>query len=370
MDKNLVIFGTRPEFIKLLPVMVEIKKQNLETQFVYVFTGQHHEMTRDLFLTFNFSPDISLEEKNHHNSLSRSYAGILAGLQEAIDDLRKTHTIKMIIGQGDTSSCACAAMSAFFNEIPFAHIEAGLRTHNMENPFPEEYFRRMISLTTAMHFVPTAVAAENLLREGITEERIVITGNTITDVIEYLKPLDSQPLDPMQDTGFPATATNVMITCHRRENQNGNFHILVETVKTLAEEYPSLNFTWISHKTPFIQHELQSDLFGNHPNVRVIPPLGLIEMYRLYETTRLIITDSGGVQEEAPGFNIPVIVIRDVTERSESVDLGYSVLTGMNREKILDAFRHFMGRKRTTMINPYGDAHAAKKIVDCLNRLV
>ena len=369
MDKNLVVFGTRPEFIKLLPVILEIKKQNLEERFLYIFTGQHQEMTRDLFLAFNFSPDISLEGKNHQNSLSRSFAGILAALQEAIDDLREKHTIKMIIGQGDTSSCACAAMSAFFNEIPFAHIEAGLRTHNLENPFPEEYFRRMISLTTAIHFVPTAATAENLLREGVPAERIIVTGNTITDVIEFMRPPDLQPLEPNQDTVGSETAGNILITCHRRENQNGNFHILVETVKTLAQEYPALKFTWLSHKTPFIQQELQGDLFGQHQNVKVIPPVGLIEMYRLYETTRLIITDSGGVQEEAPGFNIPVIVIRDVTERSESVDLGFSILTGMNRQKILDAFRYFMGNERTMMINPYGDAHAATKIVDCLNRL-
>jgi UDP-N-acetylglucosamine 2-epimerase len=365
MSKKLVVFGTRPEFIKLLPVIDEIKKQKLEEAFVFVFTGQHGEMTKELFHHFNFKPFVSIPLRNLNNSLSRSFAYILTGLQKIIDDIQKSYDISMIIGQGDTTSCACAAMSAFYNEIPFAHIEAGLRTNNFNKPFPEEYFRRIISLTTTIHFAPTESARENLLREGIAAEKIVITGNTIVDVIEMIKPMISGKNIRLLDDRLKS-ANNILITCHRRENQNGNFHILAGAIKTLSAKYSSYNFIWISHKTPFIMKELKAGNFNDHPNIFILPPVGLPDMYYLYSITKLIITDSGGIQEESPGFHIPVIVTREFTERNESVKLGYSIISGMNREKIIDSFNYLIQQPGMIMKNPYGDGKSGKRIVDYL----
>ncbi len=365
MFKKLIVFGTRPEFIKLLPVIEEIKKQKLEDAFVFVFTGQHRDLTKELFRHFHFTPNASIPLRNQNNSLSLSFAYYLAGLQKIIDGIQKSHTISMIIGQGDTSSCACAAMCAFYNEIPFAHIEAGLRTNNFNHPFPEEYFRRIISLTTSVHFAPTENARKNLLKEGISTGKIVITGNTIVDVIEMIKPLISKTNIRLMDDRNKS-ANNILITCHRRENQNGNFHILAETIKTLSAEYSAFNFLWISHKAPFVMKELEAADFSDNPNIFILSPVGLPDMYYLYSITKLIITDSGGIQEEAPGFHIPVIVTREFTERNESVELGYSIISGMNKEKIIASFNYFIHQPGIIMKNPYGDGRSGKRIVDYL----
>jgi UDP-N-acetylglucosamine 2-epimerase (non-hydrolysing) len=366
MNKKLIIFGTRPEFIKLLPVISEIKKQSLENDFIFVFTGQQKDLTEDLFSLFDFTPDITFKFKNHNNSLSFSFSHILSHIQEVIDEIQKCEKINMIIGQGDTTSCVCAAMSAFFNNIPFGHIEAGLRTNNFNNPYPEEFFRRIISIASSIHFAPTLKARQNLIAEGINKENIILTGNTIVDSIELIKSKISKSGRNCVVNGLINSQKNILITCHRRENQNGKFHTLVEAIKLLAEENPLLNFIWISHNAPFIKVELTDAVFKDHPNIYISPPINIIDLYALYQNSKIIITDSGGIQEEAPSFNIPVIVIREKTERHESIDLTYSVLSGNEKEGIINAFYHFLHQPVIEMKNPYGNGKAAKRIVDSL----
>ncbi|CAN5400469.1 UDP-N-acetylglucosamine 2-epimerase (non-hydrolyzing) [soil metagenome] len=365
MNKKVIIFGTRAEFIKLIPIFNEIKKREIAENFVAVYTGQHADLNAELFGWFDFQPDFTIALKNHNNSLSYSYAYILVEIQKVIDEIQKTNKIGVVLGQGDTTSCVASAMCAFFNEIPFGHIEAGLRTNDLKNPYPEEYFCKIISLTSTIHFAPTLIAQENLLKEGIKKENILLTGNTIVDSIELIK---TKKINLENSVVFKKNTTNcILITCHRRENQNDSFNKLIDNIKQLAEENTLFNFIWLSHTTPFIERELNEDKFKQHKNISILPPLNVFELYKLYENTRLIITDSGGLQEEAPSFNIPVIVIRESTERVESIKLGYS--STINQNDLVAVFTELKDRKVVDMVNPYGDGKAAERIVNYLKTI-
>jgi UDP-N-acetylglucosamine 2-epimerase len=355
MAKKVIVFGTRPEFIKLIPVFKEIKKQGLDNDFLSICTGQHGDMLDELMAHFHFTPDYSIASRDHGNSLVYSFSFILSELQICIDEIQRHNDIRMMIAQGDTTSTACTAQCAFFNNIPFGHIEAGLRTQDLGNPFPEEYYRKMISLGAAVHFVPGPHARENLLREGVPEEKILLTGNTIVDVVAMLKPALTED-----------QRDHVLITYHRRENQNGRFHAFTDGLREVAATHPELKFIWISHQSPFIRENLLPELFGGLENITMIPPLLLTDLYALLGKTCVIITDSGGLQEEAPDFNIPVIVVREKTERTESVDLGYSRIVPNPEKDLLRVFNEIIHFGPISMINPYGDGHAAQKIVNCL----
>lgn len=361
MNKKLVVFGTRPEFIKLIPVIEEIRLRGIRKDFIFLFTGQHNELVQELFHLFDFAPDLKIAEKNHQNSLSFSFSFILKSLQEMMDELKKNDKLTLVLAQGDTTSCACASVCAFFNEIPFAHVEAGLRTGNFKHPFPEEYFRKLVSLSTHVHFAPTEIARQNLLAEGVNADAIQVTGNTIVDAVEMmlskrLKKTRKEYLNP----------TTVLITCHRRENQNGRFLELIRSIVFLAKEYPDLNFIWVSHKTPFIENKLSFSNFGDLPNVSVTPPITILDMIELYTQTKLILTDSGGIQEEAVSFGIPVIVLREFTERKESVELGYSLVCSDMKDDLIEKFKYLLESPKAEMKSPYGDGLAAKRIVDYL----
>ncbi|MBL0048627.1 MAG: UDP-N-acetylglucosamine 2-epimerase (non-hydrolyzing) [Bacteroidetes bacterium] len=358
MNKTLIVFGTRPELIKLIPIFIELKKQGLEKQYLSIFTGQHVELTQGLFEEFDFKPDLRIPLSNERNSIGLSFSAMLTALQEIVYAVQENTKIKMIVAQGDTTTCACAAFCAFINEIPFAHVEAGLRTHTIKSPFPEEYFRRIISLSSSIHFAPTEGAVKNLLQEGVKSEHIYLSGNTVVDTIELMKRKHRNTTEGIRNT--------ILITCHRRENQNGNFHDLVKTIKLLAETHPSLNFIWIAHKTPFVRNELATNDFDSYPSIFISPPLPLSEMYRLYSISKLIITDSGGIQEEACSFSLPVIVIRDTTERLESLELGYSILAQNASDDLIVKFNQVLNSNEQVMLNPYGDGKSAERIVNFL----
>ena len=367
MSKKIVVFGTRPEFIKILPIILEVKARNIENNYCFIYTGQHNNLISNLFDTFNFTPNYSIKFKNQKNSISYSFTHILSNLQVIIDEIKNKFTISIIIGQGDTTSCLCAGLCSFFNQIPFGHIEAGLRTNNLMNPYPEELFRKIISLTSTINFAPTVRAQNNLLREGVKKENILITGNTIVDAIEILK---TETLNNISENSIMRKFTsknNVLITCHRRENQNEKFNELINAVKTLATENSSLNFIWISHATPFVKKNLTKNNFSSNKNIHVLSPLNIFELFFLYHKTLVVITDSGGIQEEAPSFNIPVLIIRDYTERNESVEMGYSQIVGLNYEKLINSFNKIIHKKAIKMINPYGKGNAAQLIVNYLN---
>lgn len=361
-EKALIIFGTRPEFIKLLPVFNAIEVNCLKEYFVYVFTGQHPDLVIDLFKKFNFNPHFSLKTSMHEN-LADSVSDMLSNIQNCISELSDLSSIRLIIGQGDTTSCYSASMAAFVNKIPFAHIEAGLRTYDLDCPFPEEYFRQSISTTADIHFAPTRTAFNNLVKEGISEERVYLTGNTLIDFInEY------SVKSPGSSDGVPFKRKNIIITCHRRENQNEQIFILIEAINKLAGKRPEFDYVWISHPSPFITEVLSGKCFSDKKNIRIIAPLDVLELYNMYENTALIITDSGGIQEEAPSFNIPVIVIREKTERMESIQMDYSIRCEMNISKIDKAFNRLISTKFIKMINPYGDGHSSDRILEQIMR--
>lgn len=366
MNKKIIVFGTRPEFIKLLPVFTEIKLEYLENDYYYIYTGQHTDLINDLFELFNFKPSYTIQLKNQSNSLSHSFSEILSGLQKVIEDIKNNFKISLILGQGDTTSCTCAALCAFFNHIPFGHVEAGLRTKVLSNPFPEELFRRIISLTSTINFVPTIKAQKNLLREGVNKENIIITGNTIVDAIKIIRQHASSKVTEYYNVRQFESKTIVLITCHRRENQNEKYNELINSIKTLATENKSIQFIWISHATPFVKKQLTSEQFDSINNIFILPPLNVFELFFLYERTRIIITDSGGIQEEAPSFNIPVILIRKHTERPESVELGYTEIIGLSQEKLIRSFNNIINQKPIKMKNPYGNGNAAQLIISHL----
>lgn len=368
MNKKVIVFGTRPEFIKFLPIISEVKLRNAEDEYCYIFTGQHSELVVELFELFDFKPTYTIPQVNHFNSLSESFSFILAELQKIIDHIKTIYSISIVLGQGDTTSCVCAAFCAFFNHLPFGHVEAGLRTYNLNHPFPEELFRRIISQVSTINFAPTQLNYENLLLEGIKSENIIITGNTIVDTVSLLKNSISQKVAKNSSVRQFESGKVVLVTCHRRENQNSNFNKILSTVQKLASENSSLQFIWISHMTPFVKSILEGQEFHSIVNIHILPPINIFEMYFLYERTCLIITDSGGVQEEAPSFNIPVVLIRECTERTESVDLQYSEVVGFDEDQLIRSFNKHILKTPLKMINPYGDGNASQMIVSYLQK--
>jgi UDP-N-acetylglucosamine 2-epimerase (non-hydrolysing) len=364
--KILIIAGTRPEIIKLISLLIEINRRGLKKNFVFIHTGQHDVLAEQLFSDTGISPDLKYNLSFHDVSLVSSFRDILGFIN---DYIKNNSDIKCIISQGDTTSCCASAFASFTNKIPFIHIEAGLRTYDLQNPFPEEYYRKIISLSASMHFAPTVMAYNNLIKEGIDENKILITGNTVVDAIELFQSKNKHIIIEALKNDFGDLAKNiVLITCHRRENQNVNFDNIIDCVKRLSGDYQSYLFLWISHPNPFIEENLVVESFKEFRNIKIIEPLNYSEMLEIYEYTRIIITDSGGIQEEAACFKIPVVVIRKMTERMESVEAGISILSSCNYCEIALAFDKMLKRNMAITQNPYGEGKAALKILDYLER--
>lgn len=361
MKNNLIVFGTRPELLKLIPVILEIRKRKQDNRYKVICTNQHQELISDLLKQFEIKPDVSLPIGNHEKSISETLSSIMHELHKYIEFNHKN--IGYVIAQGDTTSCLASAMTAFLNKKPFAHIEAGLRTYDNNNPFPEEYFRTIVSLSTQIHFTPTFTAKQNLLRENIPESKIIYTGNTSVDLIHLLKNAEYQCTNKAI-CKFIQSNNNVLITCHRRENQNGNFDGLIKSIIELALANPDLNFIWLSHLNPFVDSKTKNNSLKKVSNITVLTPLSIVDMIELYKCTQLIITDSGGIQEEAVSFNVPTIVIREKTERLEAVEIGNSLLVGNSPEKLNAAFYKFLKSKTESPKNPFGAGNASSLIVD------
>jgi UDP-N-acetylglucosamine 2-epimerase (non-hydrolysing) len=360
MKKILLIFGTRPEFIKLVPIIVEFRKRGLQKSLLLADTGQHTHLIAPLLRLFDIQPDFKLTIMRPSQSLSSLTARALEQIQQLLDELaEKNQTPACIMAQGDTTSVMAASMAAYYCHIPFAHLEAGLRTHHFCEPFPEELNRRITALCAAVHYAPTALAKKNLLQEGIAQKNIFTTGNTIVDALEMLKPTAALPLQ-VQKT--------VLITCHRRENQGDNLLQLIKAIQILAIKHPELNFLWVLHPNPNIREVVLSACMVNHKNIELREPLDYFEMIAVLQTARMVITDSGGLQEEAPSFGLQTLILRDRTERPEAVHLGCSVLVGCsNYQAIVTAFEAKINHKVGFIQNPYGDGKAAIRVVNHLS---
>jgi len=362
------IFGTRPEAIKLAPVILAAKA-DAHFKCKVCVTAQHREMLDQVLKVFKIKPDVDLNLMRPNQTL----AGLTARAISAIDAYLAKEKPDIVIVQGDTTTVFCAALCAFYHKIPVGHVEAGLRTGNKYSPFPEEANRVLATHLSALHFAPTPKARQNLLQEGIAPEKIFVTGNTVIDALflalEKIKkkaPVIAQlPKSIMQ-----GSQQLVLITGHRRENFGEGFQNICKAIKTLVQKFPEAQFVYPVHLNPNVRKPVYS-LLGNQQNIHLIDPLDYLPFIALMNRATIILTDSGGVQEEAPSLGKPVLVMRETTERPEALDAGTVKLVGTDpklicreAEKLLTNTTAY--RKMSCTHNPYGDGRAAQKIIDYL----
>lgn len=362
----LVVIGTRPELIKLAPVIYSLQKKKLP--YVLLNTAQHKSLLDPYWKVFGIKPDAQLDVMVPGQSLSALTSRVISQLQEYIDSC--DFKISAIMAQGDTTTVMAASMVSFYNAIPFAHVEAGLRSYDYLNPFPEEFNRRVASLITSFHFAPTKMSANQLKKEGIKTSAIHLVGNTVVDSLQHIsktetfkrKEYSNQALNVLADKKF------VLITCHRRENHGTNFNKITASIQKLLIAHPKLTFLWILHPNPNIKIGLEASSITSYENFMLVDPVEYWDLLKLIRNSSIIITDSGGIQEEAPSFGKPVLVMREVTERPEAVKKGFSKLVGVSQKKILEGFNWASSVKLKKGSNPYGDGKASDKIAAILKR--
>lgn len=386
----LVVVGTRPEAIKMIPVIRALQESDSLFPIV-ISTGQHEELVADLFREAGMRIDATLNAGRHEDgeppTLNQMVARILIGIDRLwntksvpedmrADGRRGPRGAIACLVHGDTSSASAAALAAFNLQIPVVHVEAGLRTSNLMAPFPEEGNRQIISRLAAVHFAPTAANKANLVREGVDYDRIIVTGNTSIDMLMLANEHEGDLGPGLESVHKDAVRRLVLVTAHRRENWGEGLRNIAEAVDRLAERYPTTAFVVPMHPNPVARKPLQSRL-ADRPNVYLVEPREYFAFMRIVARASLIITDSGGVQEEAPALGIPVLVTRSVTERSEGVAAGTLKLVGTDPERIFKAAARVLDRtdeelelaKLYAPMNPYGDGHAAERIVAALTHV-
>ena len=334
----------------MAPVILKLKQRpDLET--MVVASGQHREMLDQVFSAFNIQANRNFDVMKQGQTLAYLTASILEGMNEALDQYKP----KVVIAQGDTTTTFVAGLSSFYAQIPFAHVEAGLRTPTIESPFPEEFNRRAVALITRLHFPPTILSAENLAREGVSAERIIVTGNTSIDAIKLLaKNVDYKKRDV------------ILVTTHRRENWGEPQRNICAAVIKLLDRFPEYSVVLPMHRNPLVREILESEL-AKHPRVRLIEPPEYPDFVQLMAESHLILTDSGGVQEEAPALGKPVLVLRTETERPEGIIAGNAKLVGTDTDKIVTAASELLSDQNAYSTvaqarNPYGDGKASERI--------
>lgn len=374
MKKLACIVGTRPEAIKLAPVVLEARKLSPPLACTLIGTGQHRDLVHPALTAFGLRLDHELDVMQSGQSIARLTGRCLEQLDGAIAATRPD----LIAVQGDTASAFAGAMAGFYSRIPVAHVEAGLRTGDLSSPFPEESNRCLIARLASLHFAPTHRARANLLAEGVAASRVIVTGNTVLDAIELLRPriveLSAPPelLAAWESVARFSRPRLVVVTIHRRESFGAPLERTCAAIRMLALLHPELHFVVVRHLNPRAAQAL--DTLRTESQVTILPPQGYLEMLWLLSNAWLVLTDSGGLQEEAPSFGVPVLVLRERTERLEGVDAGLARLVGTSRERIVREVqsllrspnRHFAMRSAA---NPYGDGRAARRIVAALSAL-
>jgi len=360
-----VILGTRPEAIKLAPVILALKARKDVVCHV-CSTGQHKEMLAQVLTIFGIQPDDDLALMRPNQTL----AGLTARAVEALDVYLKREKPDLILAQGDTTTVFCAALVAFYNHIPMGHVEAGLRTGDLQAPWPEEANRVLAPRLTELHFAPTSGSRANLLREGVDKKKVFVTGNTVIDALHLaLGKVQAQAPEVPGLSDEALRGRLVLITGHRRENFGGGFENICRAIAELAKRHPDVTFVYPMHLNPNVREPVNRLLgAAAHKNVRLIEPLSYLPFVRLMAASEVILTDSGGVQEEAPGLGKPVLVMRDVTERPEAVKAGTVKLVGTDEKKIVREMSRLLSDKKAykrmaRAKNPYGDGKAAPRIV-------
>ncbi|PIQ24412.1 UDP-N-acetylglucosamine 2-epimerase (non-hydrolyzing) [bacterium (Candidatus Blackallbacteria) CG17_big_fil_post_rev_8_21_14_2_50_48_46] len=365
MKKILVVFGTRPEIIKMFPVIEELKRSEFNCQVLT--TAQHREMTDMFMQTFGIQPDIDLDLMQDRQTLP----DLTARIMQTISPVLVEHKPDMVLVQGDTTTVMVTALAAAYQQIPVGHVEAGLRTDQLFNPFPEEINRRLCGQLTRLHFAPTPRSEASLLAENIPAEWIYRTGNTVIDAI-----LRMHARHP--DYNYPAEIgldlsqgqRLVLVTAHRRENWGLPLEQICKALLSLCESFPDLRLVFPVHRNPVVR-ETVFPMLGEHPQIRLIEPVDYIPLMDLIRRSSLVLTDSGGIQEEAPSLGKPVLVMRETTERPEGVEMGTAKLVGTDPEKIIREATHLLQdseayAQMSRAINPYGDGRAAERIVQAL----
>lgn len=363
------IIGTRPELIKVAPVIRECYNLGLKDQIRIVNTAQHRELLDPYWRLFELVPDVTLDSMVAGQGLVSLTARVLTQLQNHLNE--QAEKPDLILAQGDTTTVMAASMVAFYNRIDFVHLEAGLRSNDFDNPFPEEYNRKVAAIAARLHLAPTTKSAENLRAEGVPAEKIHVVGNTVIDALGYFRQQPAFTSEPVKHPGLEHLADRqvVLITCHRRENHGENLQQIIRAVLRLAVSHPELQFVWSVHPNPNVKLALKDSLLSTAENVTLTDPLDYYELLKVMRRSSLILTDSGGIQEEAPSFGVPVVVLRETTERPEGVEQGAAVLAGADEAKIIGYAEQALKRGAFSMANPYGDGKSAERIVALLTGL-
>lgn len=379
MQKVLLVFGTRPEAIKMAPLVKQFQKDTEHFETVVCVTGQHREMLDQVLHIFDIKPDYDLNIMKQGQDLYDVTSKVLLGMR----DVLKKEKPDVVFVHGDTTTSTAAALAAFYQQIPVAHVEAGLRTHNIYSPWPEEMNRQITGRIATYNFSPTPLAKQNLLHEGVDEHKIIVTGNTVIDALHIVvdriksdKHLDNQLEKELSDSGYKVSRLKngkklVLITGHRRENFGEGFKHMCLAIQALNKKYPDVDFVYPMHLNPNVRkpiHEVFGESLENLGNMFFIEPLEYLEFVYLMEKSNIVLTDSGGIQEEAPGLGKPVLVMRDTTERPEAVTAGTVKLVGTDFDAIVDNVSKLLDDataydKMSKAVNPYGDGKACMRIV-------
>ena len=361
MKKVLVIFGTRPEAIKMCPLVIELKKrENLQT--LVCVTGQHKQMLEQVLDTFNIVPDYNLSIMKESQTLFDISSAILTGLKSILENEKPD----VVLVHGDTSTSFAASLACFYLQIPVGHVEAGLRTYNIYSPYPEEFNRQVISIIAKYNFAPTKLAKQNLLREGKDPASIFVTGNTVIDAMAHTVKEDyTHP-----ELEWVGNKKLIFITAHRRENLGEPMHHMFRAIRRVLDEHPDCRAIYPIHMNPIVRKAADEEL-GDCKQIHIIEPIEVFDCHNFEARSYLILTDSGGIQEEAPAYGVPVLVMRDTTERPEGVEAGTLKLVGTNEETIYKEFTKLLDNKNEFIkmakaANPYGDGHACERIANIL----
>lgn len=378
----MLVFGTRPEAIKMAPLVKEFQKFPKEFETIVCVTGQHREMLDQVLRIFEIRPDYDLDIMQQGQDLYDVTARVLTGMRDVLKEAQPD----VVLVHGDTTTSTASALAAFYQQIPVGHIEAGLRTHNIYSPWPEEMNRLITGRIATYHFSPTPLSRQNLLAEGIKEEAITVTGNTVIDALYWVvEKIKNNKVLSVELGSFLKTAVYdvnrlndnrrlVLITGHRRENFGDGFIHMCLAIKNLVEKYPQVDFVYPMHLNPNVRKPIH-EVFGETTadNMFFIEPLEYLSFVYLMEKSTLVLTDSGGIQEEAPGLGKPVLVMRDTTERPEALEAGTVKLVGTDYDKIVSEVSALLDDpmyydRMSKAVNPYGDGKACGRIMEFLNK--
>ena len=380
MKKIMLVFGTRPEAIKMAPLVKEFQKHPDKFETIVCVTGQHRQMLDQVLNLFEITPDYDLDIMKQGQDLYDITSRVLLGMREVLQKA----TPDVVLVHGDTTTSTAAALAAFYRQIPVGHVEAGLRTHNIYSPWPEEINRQITGRIATYNFAPTQLSKANLLREAVDEKSITVTGNTVVDALYWVvdkikedKSLSEELKKILQAAGYDPDRLSgdkrlVLITGHRRENFGDGFINMCTAIKDLTQKYPDVDFVYPMHLNPNVRkpiHEVFGEDLSNLGNMFFIEPLEYLSFVYLMEKSTIVLTDSGGIQEEAPGLGKPVLVMRDTTERPEALEAGTVKLVGTNYDKIMEEVSRLLDDNSyydtmSKAVNPYGDGQGCRRIVE------